>query len=156
LRKQILDTTKSGKPESEHRWLNVEALARMEPSSEEPQHMIEAAMLPGGNGWKAASSGEQTLCMLFDDAQDLRTIRLVFKESLRPRTQEFLLSWSGDQGNTWRDIARQQYNFSSPDSTLEVEEYKVDLHGVTGLSLSIIPEISGGDAVASLAEWRIA
>jgi len=155
LRKQLIETTAPKPTESSHQWINLEALARMELSSEDPAHPIEAAMLPGGAGWRAAESGKQTITLLFDDAQHVDAVRLVFEESQRQRTQEFVLRWTSD-GSTWHDIARQQYNFSSPDSTCEIEEYNVDLHGVTGLSLSIIPEISGGDAVASLAEWRVA
>jgi len=155
LRKQLIGTTANKTAEATHNWMNLEAIARMELSSEDPAHPIEAAMLPGGGGWRAAESGKKTLAVLFDDPQKIAMIRLVFEESQRQRTQEFVLRWTSD-GATWHDIARQQYNFSSPDSTCEIEEYKVDLHGVTGLSLSITPEISGGDGIASLAEWRIA
>jgi len=155
LRKQLIGTTEPKPSEATHNWMDLEALARIELSSEDPAHPIEAAMLPGGTSWRAADSGKQTISLLFDDAQHVGAVRLVFEESQRQHTQEFVLRWTSD-GATWHDIARQQYNFSSPDSTCEIEEYNVDLHGVTGLSLSIIPEISGGDAIASLAEWRIA
>jgi hypothetical protein len=40
--------------------------------------------------------------------------------------------------------------------TREFEEYAVDLAGVTALELIIVPDISGGDALASLAQLRIA
>ena len=36
------------------------------------------------------------------------------------------------------------------------EEYRVDLDGVTALELSVIPDISGGDARASLKQLRLA
>jgi len=71
------------------------------------------------------------------------------------RTQEFVLRWSPDGGATYHDIARQQYNFNSH-ATREQEDYSVELDGVTVLELNIIPDISGGDARASLAEWCIA
>jgi hypothetical protein len=54
----------------------------------------------------------------------------------------------------FHDIVRQQYNFNP--STTEVEEYDVNLDGVTALQLKIIPDISGGSANASLAELRLA
>jgi len=79
-----------------------------------------------------------------------------FQEDNQERTQEFVLRWSADGGQSYHDIARQQYNLSLPDSTLEIEDYGVDLNGVTGLELCVIPDISGGGARASLAEWRVA
>jgi hypothetical protein len=38
----------------------------------------------------------------------------------------------------------------------ELEDYTVDLVGLTWLELSIIPDISGGEARASLARLRLA
>jgi hypothetical protein len=51
---------------------------------------------------------------------------------------------------------RQQYNFSPPVMTREIEDYTVELVGVSVLELSIVPDISGGDARASVAQLRIA
>jgi len=51
---------------------------------------------------------------------------------------------------------RQQYNFSPPATTSECEDYPVDLDGVTTIELSIVPDISGGPARASLAQLRLA
>jgi hypothetical protein len=51
---------------------------------------------------------------------------------------------------------RQQYNFSPPGVTHEFEDYAVDLVGVAALELRIVPDISGGEARASLAQLRIA
>ena len=39
---------------------------------------------------------------------------------------------------------------------LKCEDYSVDLDGVTTLELSIVPEIGGGTARASLAQFRVA
>jgi hypothetical protein len=49
----------------------------------------------------------------------------------------------------------QQWNFSSPDSIREVEEYQVELSDVTVLELTIVPDISGGTARASLKSLRL-
>jgi hypothetical protein len=51
---------------------------------------------------------------------------------------------------------RQQYNFSPPEAAQEVEDYDVDLDGVTALELKIVPDISGGSTRASLAQLRVA
>jgi hypothetical protein len=50
---------------------------------------------------------------------------------------------------------RQQYNFSSPSTVREVEDYSVDLVGVAALELRIVPDLGGSDARASLAMMRL-
>jgi hypothetical protein len=72
-----------------------------------------------------------------------------------PRTQEFVLRWSPDGGRSFREIVRQQWNFSPPNSIREREEYQVHLSGVTVLELVIVPDISGGLARASLKSLRL-
>jgi hypothetical protein len=54
-----------------------------------------------------------------------------------------------------KEIVRQQWNFSPPNSMREVEEYQVDLSGVNVLELVIVPDISGGVARASLKSLRV-
>jgi len=49
--------------------------------------------------------------------------------------QEFVLRWSSDNGNSFREIVRQQWNFSPPDSIREAEDYAVELSEVTTLEL---------------------
>jgi hypothetical protein len=86
----------------------------------------------------------------------VRRIHLVFHEDERERTQEFVLRWSPDGGQSYREILRQQYNFSPPGAIREVEDYEVNLDGVTVLEMTIVPDISGGSARASLAALRVA
>ena len=109
-----------------------------------------------GPGWLAGETGEQTIRLLFDEPQALRQIQLVFEEERRERTHEFVLRWSGDGGRSYREMLRQQYTFSPPGTTREVEDYVVNLHGVTVLELRITPDISRGDARASLILLRLA
>jgi len=156
MRKRIIERNIQHNPEPQHDWLNLKHLAQAEITSENAAHPFEAALLAGGGSWQAAESGEQTLRLLFDHPQDINVIRLLFVEETHERTQEFVLRFSTDDGHALHDIARQQFNFSRPDSTRELEDYRVDLAGVTTLELSIIPNISGGDTRATLAEWRIA
>jgi len=156
MRKRVIEQGIDEDANLEYNWFNLEALARAEISSEADGHPIEAALVPGSESyWQAGTAGEQTLRLLFDEPQHIRVIRLLFQAD-QDRTQEFVLRWSADAGELYHDIARQQYNFSSPDSTQELETYNVDLQGVTALELSIIPDISGGNARARLCEWRIA
>jgi hypothetical protein len=137
-------------------WLDVERLASAELSSEDPEHPIEAALRPGGAGWRASAGGRQTIRLAFDEPQHLHRIRLRFEERERGRTQEFVLGWSTDGGGSFREIVRQQFTFSPTGTSVETETYEVDLRGVGPLQLSIVPDIGGSDAVASLKELRIA
>jgi len=155
MRKRIIDRDIQEASDTEHNWLSLENMAQAELTSEDEAHPIDAALVPGGGSWRAAEAGEQTLRLLFDEPQRISHVRLVFQENGLERTQEFVLRWSAD-GESYHDIARQQYNFSLPDSTRELEDYCVELNGVTVLELCIIPDISRGSARASLAEWRIA
>ena len=156
MRKQIIGQAAQAAAPTAQPWLDVEPLAQIEISSEEPTHPIESALRTGaGPGWQAAASGKQTIRLLFDAPLRLKQIRLVFQEEQHTRTQEFALQWSPDGGQSYQSIVRQQYTFSPPDTTQEVEDYTVELNGVTALELQIIPDISGGAAAASLAGWYL-
>src|SRR5712691_10041632 len=100
--------------------------------------------------------GEQTIRLIFDQPQHVRRMQLLFDEPDATRTQEFALRWSRDGGRSFKEIVRQQWNFSPTGSVREAEDYPVDLPGVTTLELAILPDISKGDARASLARWRLA
>ncbi|MDO9532149.1 MAG: hypothetical protein Q7O12_08455 [Deltaproteobacteria bacterium] len=138
-------------------WLDLEHLAEVEITSEDVDHPIESALIPGTiSGWRAADPGEQTIRLWFDEPLRLNRIKLLFQEGEQERTQEFVLRWSPDVGLSYREIVRQQYNFSPPETAREIEDYNVDLVGVTVLELMIVPDISGGGAQASLAQLRLA
>jgi hypothetical protein len=156
MRKQILTSVKPDPVSADGEWLDVSELAEAELTSEDPAHPIEAALQPvEGSGWRAAEPGAQVIRLHFAVPQHLRCIRLTFQEPRAARTQEFALRWSGARGEPYRELVRQQYNFSPPGTAREVEEYDVELHGVASLELSIVPDVSGGEHRASLAEWRL-
>ena len=113
-------------------------------------------MTVGATGWRAESPGEQTIRLLFEAPQKLRRIHLLFREEKEARTQEFVLRWSPTADGSSRDIVRQQYHFSPSGATEEIEDYRVELEDVVALEVTIVPNISGGDAYASLAELRLA
>jgi hypothetical protein len=142
---------------AEPQWLNLETLAEVEVTSEDGAHPIESALLPtGSHGWQAAEAGDQTIRLLFNRPQRLRRIRLNFVEPRTPRTHEYVLRWSSDDGKSFQEIVRQQWNFSPPETTNETEDHSVDLQSVTTLELTIKPDITGGRARASLAQLRLA
>jgi hypothetical protein len=157
MRKRIITPGAQDVIPSDQRWLDLENLAQAELTSEDASHPIESALKPGeGPGWRASEPGRQTVRLLFDKPLRVRRVRLVFQEDEQDRTQEFVLRWSSDGGGSYREIVRQQYNFNSPDNTAEIEDYTVDLVGLTALELTIIPDISGGSARASVAQLCLA
>ena len=157
MRKRIIPSAGEGTPPSGEDWLNLEDLAEVEVTSEDPAHPVESALVPGDTGgWRAAGPGEQTIRLLFAQPQPLRRIFLEFVEPSVERTQEFVLRWSADGGRTFHDVVRQQWNFSPHGATGQTEDQRVDLAGVTVLELSIVPDIGGGPAHASLARLRLA
>jgi hypothetical protein len=157
MRKRIIaQGTQAVIPPNED-WLDLESLAQAELTSEDASHPIESALKPGvGSGWQASEPGQQTVRLLFDKPLQIKRIHLEFHGGEQQRTHEFVLRWSSDGGRSYREIVRQQYNFSPPDNTREIEDYEVDLVGLTVLELSISPDMSGGSACASLAEVRLA
>jgi hypothetical protein len=156
MRKRITNQGAESLLLSNQQWLNLEHLAQVEVSSEDAAHPIESALMPSaGPGWRAGQPGQQTVRLLFDEPQKVARIRLLFQEDEQQRTQQFVLRWSSDGGQSYRELVRQQYNFSPPGSTTECEDYTVDLDNVTMLELIIIPDISGVPVCASLAQLRL-
>jgi len=137
--------------------LDLLNLGMVEFTSEDEAHPIECALQLGERrGWRAAEAGPQIIRLRFDQPQQLKRIWLVFEETEAQRTQEFVLRWSPDHGRSFREIVRQQWNFSPPGTIRETEEYDVDLRDVTVLELRILPDQGGGAARASLASLRVA
>lgn len=157
MRKQVIGEGSRRPTPADGVWLDLESLASVEVTSEDEGHPVESALAEGGGaGWRAARPGRQVIRLLFDRPLSLRRVRLFFEEESRGRTQEFALRWSPDGGRTYREVVRQQYTFSPPGTTAEVEDYEVVLDGVTALELGITPDIGGGDGRASLKQLRLA
>jgi len=156
MRKQISKPT-SNMPATERAWLDLENTASVEVTSEDQAFPIESALLGQGKvGWRAAEPGVQTIRVIFDQPQRLKRISLVFVETEAQRTQEFTIKWSPDRGNCSQEIVRQQWNFSSPNATREIEDYAVELSNVTLLDLTIDPDKQNARARASLLRLRLA
>jgi len=64
--------------------------------------------------------------------------------------------WSAADGGQPRETVRQQWNFSPAGSTSEIEDYEVNLDGVSALELVINPDLTHNDGLATLAAWRVA
>jgi hypothetical protein len=157
MRKRIIGLAQQALSLPDQDWLDVQRLADVEVTSEDARHPIESALLSqGGSGWRAAEPGRQAIRLLFTPPQRLRRIWLEFAESTIERTQEYVLRWSSDGGQSFHEILRQQWNFSPQGATRETEDYRVELLDVTVLELIIIPDTGGKIAFASLARLRIA
>ena len=157
MRKSVIDSvTIHPEQRSEQEWLELEQIAKVEVTSEDPNFPIESALASGkGPGWRAAEKGKQLIRIIFDKPRPLRRIRLEFSETEIERTQEFTLQWSAESGRPFRDIVRQQWSFSPHGSTSEVEDYQVDLDSVSVLELALRPDLTPGNAFATLAKWRV-
>jgi hypothetical protein len=156
MRKHLIAPIPQSAPALNEGWLDLDGAAVVEVTSEEKKYPVESALVPGETrGWRAAASGTQTVRLVFDEPQRLTRIALAFEETETERTQEFVLRWSGDGGRSFREVVRQQWNFSPPNTSREVEEYQFDLSGVTVLELIIVPDISPGSAHASLKSLRL-
>lgn len=159
MRKRIITPALKAKPSPylDLDWLNLEELAEVEITSEDTGHPIESALLPEQTThWQASEPGKQTIRLIFTDPQHLQRIWLNFVETNSERTQEYTLRWSPDNGQTFQEIVRQQWNFSPSGSSSETEDHHVNLAAVTILELSIIPDINGGNACATLEQLRLA
>jgi len=156
VRKRLITAIPQDAPPLDEGWLDLDGAAVVEITSEEKEYPVESALVLGDmRGWRAADSGAQTIRLIFDQPQRLTRISLVFEETESERTQEFVLRWSPDGGRSFREIVRQQWNFSPPNTVREVEEYQVDLSGVSILELVIVADRSRGVARASLKSLRL-
>jgi hypothetical protein len=155
MRKVIKPDTVKNPTQSQDGWLDLEDTATIEVSSEDPLFPIESALSGGKSaGWRAARPGRQIIRIVLDNPRPLRRIRLEFSERAVERTQEFTLRWS-EAGGPFREIVRQQWNFSPRGSTYEVEDYRVQLEKVSALELTLTPSLESSDAYATLAAWRV-
>ena len=158
MRKRIvssgLTNARSG-PDSN--WMDLGQIATVEVTSEDPNFPIESVFSPAeGAGWRAGQKGEQQIRLIFDQALPVRRIQLHFVEPRQARLQEFTVRWSAADGGQAKEIVRQQWNFSPGGSTSEIEDYQVDLDGVSTIELVIRPDLTQNQAVATLAAWRVA
>jgi hypothetical protein len=156
MRKHLITRSPESLRNHDEGGLDVERIAVVEVTSEDKDYPVDSAFASGDTrGWRAAGPGSQTIRLVFDQPQRLRCISLVFEENETARTQEFVLRWSPDGGSSVKEIVRQQWNFSPPESIREAEEYQVELASVTALELVINPHIGGGLARASLKNFRL-
>jgi hypothetical protein len=134
--------------------IDIAAVATVLVTSESPDHPVDHAFDgrrgPGASHWIAGETGEQELILAFDTPQTIRQVGLEVEELEVSRTQELHLSASCDRGQTYRELLRQEYNFSPPGTTFEREQWAVTAQGVTHLRLVIKPDKGGKPCRATL------
>ena len=156
MRKRLISSSGNATLSPVENWLELKHAVLVEVTSEADGYPVEGALLPGqARGWRAATSGTQIIRLLFDQPQTIRRIHLVFREYEAGRTQEFLLRWLPHGTAAGKEVVRQQWNFSPPDTTEECEEYKVDLASADALELSITADMGRQEVRASLDELRL-
>ena len=72
------------------------------------------------------------------------------------RTQELSVSVSSDGGRTYRELIRQEFNFSPPGTSFERELWSVSAGAVTHLRLEIKPDKGGHVGRATLTSLIVA
>lgn len=134
--------------------LDLVSLATVLVSSERPDNPAENAFDgrngPGGSRWIAEHVGEQTFCLAFDEPQNLKSLQLEIEEIQESRTQEIQLAVSLDNGTTFQELLRQEFNFSPPGTTYEREKWNLNVEGVTHVRLRIKPDKGGQHGKASI------
>jgi hypothetical protein len=159
MQKEIIGHSTAAGKSHEDSWLDLESIARVQLTSEAPSFPIENALStnPERNevGWRAATPGPQTIALVFTVPTHLRRIFAKFMEHETERSQEFVLRYSSAK-ETGREIVRQQWTFSPTGSSQEIEDYTVDLEGVTKLELVIDPDRGRGHSRATLNALRLA
>jgi hypothetical protein len=157
MRKRIVEPYRAQQGrQSDKGWLNLEEIATVEVTSEDPGFPIECALASNeGPGWRASRGGEQEIRIIFDKPLSVHRTELRFHEAECERTQEFVLRWSSQSGGSTTEIVRQRWNFSPTGSTTETENYVVDLDAVSVLELAIRPDLHRLEAIATLASWRV-
>jgi hypothetical protein len=87
---------------TEQEWLDLEKVAKVEVTSEDPSFPLESALASGkGPGCHTADKGKQIIRIIFDKPRSLRRIQLEFAEKEIARTQEFTRRWAAESGELW-------------------------------------------------------
>ncbi len=141
MRKSIVSPSTVAATPISDLWRDLERIARVEISSEDEQFPIEHALgKKETTGWRAAGTGPQLIRLHFDEPLNIKRLQLHFVDRAAERSQEFAV-YAG-AGSELKEVVRQQWSFSPYGSTEEIEDYTVNLSGITTLELRIDPDRS--------------
>jgi hypothetical protein len=141
MRKSIVSPSAVAATPISDLWRDLERIARVEISSEDPQFPIEHALgKKVTTGWRAAETGPQLIRLHFDEPMNIKRLQLHFVDTAAERSQEFAV-YAGS-GPELKEVVRQQWSFSPHGSTEEIEDYTVNLSGITTIEVRIDPDRS--------------
>ena len=130
-------------------------LVTSERAAQPVDNIFDGQRGPAASRWVAEQPGEQTLILAFDIPQDLNFVAIEIEETEVARRQEILLSVSQDGGLTYRDLIRQEYDFSPTGATFESEHWTIREKGVTHLRLMIKPDKGDGPGHATVSALSV-
>jgi hypothetical protein len=155
MRKRIIPLEESVESDA----IDVHSLATVSVTSEDGAHPIDLAFDgrrgPGATHWLAEQTGPQKVIIAFDHPQTIRKVVVETEERDASRTQEITLSISKDGGRTYRDLRRQEFNFSPDGSTWEREDWTLAEEAVTHVQLAIKPDKGGRPFRAALTTFAV-
>ena len=158
LRKRPLETDAATSAQAAGE-IDIAGCATIAYSSEDPahpvEHMLDGRGGPGATCWiSARPDATEHIVIEFDRPQTISRLVYEVEEPVRERTQEVRVEVSEDGGRSYRQILVQQYNFSPGGATYQREEQRFNLHQVTRLRLTIVPN-RGGPGTATLTALRL-
>jgi hypothetical protein len=155
MRKRILPVEESADSDA----IDVRSLATVSVTSEDAEYPIDLAFDgrqgPGATHWLAGQAGPQKIIIAFDHPQTIQKVVIETEEREASRTQEVTLSLSKDGGRTYRDVRRQEFNFSPDGTTWEREEWTLAERDITHVRLAIKPDKGGGVSRAALTTFAV-
>ncbi len=139
--------------------VDIASCATIAYSSEDPahpvEHLLDGRSGPGATRWISARPDViEQIVVEFD--RPLTTSRLVYEveEAVRERTQEVRVEVSKDGGQTYCQALVQEYTFSPRGATYQREEPQLNLHQVSHLRLTIVPN-KNGSGTATITSLRL-
>jgi hypothetical protein len=119
------------------------------------EHLLDGRSGPGATRWSSARpDATEQIMVEFDRPQAISRLRYEVEEAVRERTQEVRAEVSEDGGRTYRQILVQEYTFSPGGATYQREELRFNLHHVSHLRLTVVPN-KNGSGTATLTALRL-
>jgi F5/8 type C domain len=139
--------------------IDIASCAVIAYSSEDPahpvEHLLDGRSGPGATRWMSSRPYvTEQIVVEFDQPQGISRLVYEVEEAIRERTQEVRLEVSEDGGRTYRQLLVQEYTFSPRGATYQREEQRLNLHQVSHLRLTIVPN-KNGSGTATLTSLRL-
>ena len=139
--------------------VDIASCAAIAYSSENPahpvEHLLDGVSGPGATRWMSARPDViEQIVVEFDHPQTISRLVYEVEEAIRERTQEVRVEVSEDGGRTYRQLLVQEYTFSPRGATYQREEQRLNLHQVSHLRLTIVPN-KNGSGTATLTALRL-